>query len=260
MIDLTLFAKQDHERISAMWEGGQKLGKIRQELLQTAAVGMTFAQIEERAQELIAQAGAVPSFSTVPGYDWATCVMVNDGLCHGVPTDTVIQDGDVLTVDVGLIWKGYHVDSTGTVIVGTKTPEKEAFLALGRQAEKKSINKVRAGATVYDVANAMENTLKRGGAGVVEQLTGHAIGKELHMAPNIPCKAYPRDKNIKLVLGQTICVEAMYTKGSPRLVVDKDGWTYRTADGSLSAMFEETVLVGPKGPIVLTIPSIHDII
>lgn len=260
MIDLSPFAKSDHERIAAMWEGGQKLGQIRQTLLHSAAVGMTFAHLEEKAQELIAEAGAVPSFSTVPGYDWATCIMVNDGLCHGIPNATVIRDGDVLTIDVGLIWKGYHVDSTGTRVVGTTSPDKEKFLALGREAEKKSINKVKAGVTVYEVANAMENTLKRGGAGVVEQLTGHGIGKELHMAPNIPCKAYTRDKNIRLSLGQTICVEAMYTQGLPRLVVDKDGWTYRTADGSLSAMFEETVLVGPNGPIVLTIPSIHDIL
>ncbi len=260
MIDLSTYATQDHERISAMVEGGEKLGEIRQKLLQFAQVGTTFAQIEAKAQELILQAGAVPSFSTVPGYDWATCTMVNDGLCHGIPNDTVIADGDVLTVDVGLIWKGYHVDSTGTRVVGTTSATKGRFLELGRTALQKSINKVRAGASVYDVANAMENTLKRGGAGVVEQLTGHGIGKELHMSPNIPCKAYPRDKNIFLTLGQTICVEAMYTLGSPRLVVDKDGWTYRTADGSLSAMFEETVLVGPNGPIVLTKPTIRDII
>lgn len=260
MFDLSVYPKNDRERIASMVEGGVKLGKVRQQLLHDVHVGLTFNQLEAKAQEYIALEGAVPSFSTVPGYHWATCLMANEALCHGIPSTYVIKTGDVITIDVGLIWQGYHVDSTVTTAVGAVSQKTIDFLTVGRVALKKAISKATAGNSVYDVSNAMEQTAAKGGAGLVEQLTGHGIGHKLHLPPNIPCRAYRADKRVRFTLGQTVAIEIMYTQGDPSLLVAEDGWTYKTKDGSLSAMYEETVLITPKGPLVLTQPTIDDIL
>ncbi len=245
--------KVDHTRIKAMREGGQVLAQIRDSLVDWVEPGMSFSQIEAKATELIKKAGMKPSFSTVPGYHWTTCVMKNDELCHGIPKkNRKIKPSDLVTVDLGLINQGYHLDTTVSFQVEPKTPQIQEFLAVGRKALKKAINKVKAGASVYQVSQAMERVLTRHGLGVVYQLTGHGVGEELHMDPVIPCVATPDSKRDILSEGQTIAVEVMYTQGEPHLELAEDGWTYKTVDGSLSAMFEETVLVTKKGYEILT--------
>lgn len=242
----------DTRKLDCMRAGGQALGKIKQALHEFTHEGTTFAQIEAEAQRLIAQAGMKPSFSTVPGYDWATCVMKNDALCHGIPGDQVVENGDIITIDVGLINQGYHLDTTITFPVGTISSRERTFLEIGQRALNKSISLVKPGQSVYQLSRAMEKTTLEAGYGVVYQLTGHGVGEELHMEPAIPCVAVPQDKAVHLTVNQTIAVEIMYTMGSPDLVTDADGWTYRTKDRSISAMFEETVLVTATGHEVLT--------
>ena len=195
---------------------------------------------------------AKPSFSTVPGYDWATCIMKNEGLCHGIPKRKKVESGYIISIDVGLIENGYHLDSSISFIVGETSEEKKEFLTVGQNSLDKAISKARLGNSIYDISRAMEKVIQHRGWGVVYQLTGHGIGKELHMDPSIPCVAEKSDKKKKLIEGQTIAIEIMYTKGDPYLVLDEDGWTYKSEDGSLSAMFEETVLVKKEGPEVLT--------
>lgn len=243
----------DEQRIEAMRQGGQLLGEVKQELKDFTRVGSTFAEIESQAQSLIKAKGAVPSFSTVPEYDWATCIMKNDELCHGIPTsEKKVADGDIITIDVGLIFNGYHLDTTTTFVVGNSTPEKDRFLTVGQKSLHKAINKARIGNTVYDISAAMERVVVNEGFSCVYQLCGHGIGKELHMDPEVPCIAQRRNKKDKLYEGQTLAIEIMYAVGDAYLKVDADKWTYRTADGSLSGMFEETVLITKNGPEVLT--------
>lgn len=252
------------KKIAAMRIGGHLLAQIRGKLVSFTQIGMTFAEIEAEAQRLILEAGASPSFSTVPGYKWATCIMKNDGLCHGIPNQTRVDDGDVVTIDVGLIYEGYHLDTTTTFIVtdkakayksdvtGLAIAKKKRFLEIGQHALNKAIGKVSAGQSVYVVSLAMERVLSEHNLGIVHQLTGHGVGEKLHMDPAIPCVAQKSDKKVFLYEGQTIAVEVMYTAGEGDLKVDADGWTYRTIDGSLSGMFEETVLVTKNGFEVLT--------
>lgn len=242
----------DDTKIPAMREGGHHLGRIREQLAKFAQVGTTFEEIEAEAQRLIKSVGATPSFSTVPGYDWATCLMKNEEICHGIPKHKRVEDGDVIKIDVGLIWQGYHLDTTTTVVAGQSTPEIDKFLEVGRQALHKAISRAKAGNTVHDLSSAMEKTVERHGYGAVYQLTGHGIGRKLHDDPEIPCVAYKPSKRQKLYDGQTLAIEIMYTMGDPRLVTEKDGWTFRTADRSLGGMFEETVLVTQAGPEILT--------
>lgn len=241
------------DKIKAMREGGRALGKIKAQLAAFAQPGKSFADIEDEAQRLIAQAGMKPSFSTVAGYDWATCIMKNDQLCHGIPTpDKVVREGDIVTIDVGLINQGYHLDTTTTVAIEPVSAEIEKFLTVGKKALNKAIAKVKPGASVYDVSYAMQQTVEKAGYDAVTQLTGHGVGEELHMEPSIPCVAVRGQKRVKLTPGQTIAVEIMYAQGSAQLTLDKDGWTYKTIDGSLSGMFEETILVTERGHEVLT--------
>lgn len=232
--------------------GGRALGKIKTQLKAFTKAGVSFEDIEAEAQRLIRSAGFTPSFSTVPGYDWATCIMKNDELCHGIPQNKEVHDGDVITIDVGLIHQGYHLDTTMTFAVGEIPEETRLFLERGRQIEDAAISKAKLGNSIYDISFAMEKGLKKYNYGAVTQLTGHGIGKELHMDPAVPCVAYRADKRNKLYEGQTLAIEVMYTAGSAYVVEDDDGWTYKTEDGSLSGMFEETVLITKNGPEVLT--------
>lgn len=242
----------DQTRIDHMRQGGRALANIRSSLVSSTQIGTRFTEIEKEAQRLIADAGMKPSFSTVPGYHWATCLMKNEALCHGIPNQTQIENGDVVTIDIGLINHGYHLDTTITFGVGEVSPKNQQFIADGRSILTKAIARIKPGVSIFDISHTIEKSLQRKGYGAVYQLTGHGIGRELHMAPNIPCVALKKDKHVLLQVGQTIAVEVMYTAGHPELKLAKDGWTYVTKDGSMSGMFEETVLVTEHGYEVLT--------
>lgn len=243
----------DSEKISAMREGGHRLGKVRDQLVTFTKVGMSFADIEAEAQRLIAEAGCKPNFSTVENYQWATCIMKNDEMCHGIPSaDKRVEDGDLMTIDVGLLYKGYHLDTTTSFIVGKQDLQKVEFLAVAKKALAKAIAKATPGTSIYDISFAMEKLIEKHGWQMTYQLTGHSIGKELHMAPFVPCIAQRRDKKIKVFPGMTLAIEVMAAMGDAELIVDKDGWTYRTKDGSLTVMEEETVLVTDGQPEILT--------
>ncbi len=239
-------------RLTAMRQGGRVLAGIRDELMTLTKPGMTFAEIEALAVTKIQASGMQESFSTVPGYPYATCVMKNDALCHGIPDSSVVLDGDLITIDIGLKNQGYHLDTSVSFVVGKASVAVRQFLASGQKALNSALAQVKAGASVYAVSYAMQEVVEKDGYGAVYQLTGHGIGSELHEKPAIPCVAQKRDKQILLTEGQTIAVEIMYTMGSPQLKLDGDGWTFRTVDGSLSAMFEDTVAVTAKGCEVLT--------
>lgn len=245
-------SEQSH-KIEAMRTGGKLLGKIKRQLQEFTKVGMSFAEINAEAERLIAAAGAKANFAMVPKYHWATCIMHGDELCHGIPTATKkVLDGDLLRVDVGLLYDGFHLDTSISFIVGKASPEIERFLAVGQKALDAAIAQARPGNSVYDVSYAMQSVIDGAGYGSVFQLTGHGVGRELHEDPAIPCIAIRSDKKITFTVGQTVAIETMYTMGNPMLVLDKDGWTYRTKDGSLGGMIEETVLITDGEPEILT--------
>ncbi len=247
--------RSQKEKIEIMREGGKKLAAVKAALVAMAKPGVSFESLEAKAQSKIAELGALPSFSTVEGYEWATCITKNEGCCHGIPRNHTVADRDVLKIDVGLIWKGYHVDTTTTIYIGDKSgadPKTLQFIQDGWDILDESIAKATLGNSVYDLSHTMEVGIESKGYGAVYQLTGHTIGKTLHEDPQIPCVAYKSDKKHKFYEGQTICVEVMDTMGDARLKLGKDGWTYESVDGSLTGMFEETVLVTAQGPEILT--------
>jgi methionyl aminopeptidase len=244
------------KKAEVMREGGRRLAFVRDSLAEFAQVGVNFLEIDEKAFQLIKSQSAKANFAMVPGYHWATCLMKNDEVCHGIPKkQKVIEDGDLIKIDVGLLYEGYHVDTTTSFFRGKNITEKQLeFLEVGQKSLDRAIAEAIAGNTVYDISFQMEKVLKRHNFGAVYQLTGHGIGLKLHEDPSIPCLAQKRDKKEVLYEGQTIAIEVMYTAGKPDLKVDDDGWTYRTIDRSMGGMIEETVLVTKDGPEILTRP------
>lgn len=242
----------DTKKIQAMTVGGKHLGQIKKKLAEYTHVGTSFEEIEAEAQRLIRAAGANPSFSTVKGYHWGTCIMKNDAMLHGIPQGQVVNEGDVITIDVGLIYQGFHLDTSITFPVGKVSPAVGQFLAVGQKSLDKAIAQARLGNSVYDISYAMQKVVEGAGYSCAYQLTGHGVGRNLHEDPAIPCVAQRSDKRVKLEAGQTLAIEIMYAMGDATLITDPDGWTYRTEDGSLSGMFEETVLVTTDGPKILT--------
>lgn len=239
-------------KIKAMQEGGRRLAQIREQRLKEAKVGIRTLDLDQLAEKLILTAGGKPSFKMVPGYSWSTCLCVNDCIVHGVPGEYRLRQGDLLTIDIGMFFAGYHTDTAVTIIVGQAEPN--LFLQYGQRALTYAIAQAQPGKHIGHISQAIEETIQEGGFNVVRTLVGHGIGRKLHQDPQIPCFLEEKIEDTpKLKAGMTLAVEVIYTRGKPSLQLDrKDGWTIRTKDGSDSAMFEHTIAVTKSGPLILT--------
>jgi len=236
-----------------MAEGGKKLARVKKALASAVATGVTSLDIENLAVKLIKEEGAEGSFNKVPGYSWATCVNVNEGLVHGIPSrDVVFKDGDLISIDVGLYFKGFHTDTSISVGINL-SPENKKFLNIGQNALEAAINKTRVGNYVYDISEAIESTIEGAGYTVVKALVGHGVGRDLHEDPQIPCFVPGRiTDSPKIVPGMVLAIEVMYAQGSDKVQILPDGWTIAMRDGKISGLFEDSVAVTEKGPKVLT--------
>lgn len=237
----------------AMIEGGKKLGEVKNKLNDAVRVGVTGLEIEGLAVKLIERTGGKPSFMMVPNYSWATCVNVNEGIVHGIPKkSTVFKEGDVVSVDVGLYYKGFHTDTSFTVGLGVDKNINK-FLEVGKSTLKNAIKQAKPGKRIYDISFQMEQGLRKHGFTPVKALVGHGIGKNLHEEPQIPCYTSGKYKDSPLIPeGAALAIEIMYTMGTDDIALDKDGWTIVTRDGKISALFEETVITAKNGTKVLT--------
>ncbi len=250
---LSDFNLKTDKEIKIMAEGGRKLSEIKHKLANEVHVGGNAYEIDKLADDLIAKSGGEASFKKVPGYYWATCINVNAGIVHGIPKkELVFKKGDLVSIDVGLFYKGFHTDTSISVGLNLTTKHQD-FLDTGKAALKKAISQMKVDNRVYDISKAMEDTIKNAGYSPVESLVGHGVGKFLHEEPQIPCFVYDKRKNTpELQVGMVLAIEVMYTEGSPELVHEEDGWTIATADGKISGLFEETVALTKHGFLVLT--------
>lgn len=240
------------EEIAIMAEGGRKLARVKTGLKEAVLSGRNADDIERLARKLIKEEGAEASFRMVPGYRWATCINVNDGLVHGIPRKSLVfGEGDIVSVDVGLYYKGFHTDTSFSVLIG-KDPELMKFLEVGRKALRRAIEAAKVGRKLGDVSKAMSDTLGEGGYSPVTALVGHGIGRSLHEDPMVPCYTGYQGEDLILAEGTTLAIEVMYAMGSGEVKTDSDGWTIRTKDGKMAALFEETVAISHDGTTVLT--------
>ena len=246
------------QEIAYMHEGGKRLGRVLQQLLDFAQPGISLIEIDKKAGELIAHSGARSSFSTVKGYKWPTCLCVNEAVVHCIPTSRVLADGDVLTIDVGLIYKGFHTDTAWTKIVGIDTSAqkkaKETFLSVGQDALSKAIALATIGTHIGTISASTQDIIEHAGYAIIKSLVGHGVGKELHEDPQVPNYVRGDYRNTyQFVGGETIAIEPIYVMGKPSVVYDSnDGWTIATRDRSLAAVFEHSLAITENGPLVLT--------
>ncbi len=241
----------NQEKLLSMREGGHKLAAIRDQLVAFARPGIKLQAIEDLANQLISKSGGEAAFKKVPGYDWATCLNVNDVVVHGIPSDQTLLDGDLLSIDIGLYYQDYYTDTTASLVVGTSTPFQRHFLEVGRLALNAGVRAAKAGHKVSDISRAIQSLIEGNNFTVIRELTGHGVGQKLHEEPYIP-NFVEDGKDPVLQVGQTIAIEPMYTTGNGRIKIAKDGWTIRTADGTLAGQVEHTIYISQKGPIILT--------
>lgn len=255
-----MIARKSEEEIAIMRQGGQKLGIILDELWTFATPGATLLSIDQKADELITAAGGSASFKTVKDYRWATCLCVNQVVVHGIPTDQKLNEGDVLTIDIGMVYKALHTDTAWTKIIHASSPvhqeyeEKERFLGVGEKALWDAIQMARVGNRIGHISHAIQENIEGAGYSIVKTLVGHGVGKTLHEEPQIPgFLRGPIERTPELIEGMTVAIEVIYAQGSGEVVYDNDdGWTIATKDRSLSAVFEHSIAITSHGPIVLT--------
>lgn len=235
-----------------MAEGGKKLSKIKKSLKKVVSVGATAGEIEELAVKLIKEEGGKPSFMMVPNYQWATCVNVNEGLVHGIPKpEIVFKKGDVVSVDIGFFYKGFHTDTSFSL--GLEAGAARKFLASGEDALKKAIDTTKVGNYIFDISKAIEETVLSCGYRPIRALVGHGVGRHLHEGPQIPCFTNGRrEESPRILPGMAFAIEVMYTEGSGEVERGSDGWTISMRDGKMAALYEETVAVTSHGPLILT--------
>ncbi len=244
---------KNQAEISLMIEGGRRLSLIFAQLLRAIKPGITAEEIELLACNLIKESGGEPSFKMVRDYAWATCLNLNQGIVHGIPRGFKINNGDLVSLDLGLFYQGFNTDMAYTFQVGKSSLEVVKFLNTGKKALQEAIDKARPGTDLVEVSRAIQSTIEGAGYACVRELTGHGVGRRLHEEPMIPCLFDP-DQQGRYCLrsGMTLAIEVIYTLGHPDLWRSDDGWTISTRDGKISSLFEKTIAITNHEAMVLT--------
>ena len=235
-----------------MRESGHKLEIVHNKLREIIRPGITTAEISEYGDSLIRELGGIPNFLDYNGYPASICVSVNDEVVHGIPDrNRVLREGDIVSLDAGLIWEGYHSDAARTWLVGEVDPEVRKLTEVTKQSFFEGIRFAKAGHHLHEISAAIADYAESFGYGVVEDLCGHGIGTHLHEEPQIP-NFRRKGRGILLVPGMTLAIEPMINLGTKRVEWMDDGWTVRTADRKPSAHYENTVLITDGEPELLT--------
>lgn len=245
------------EEIIALREGGRRLANILEKVKAAVVPGTTTKELNRLAESLIFSAGGKPSFkgyrvsgSSTP-YPAALCTSVNDEVVHAIPRGRRLKEGDIIGLDIGMIWKGMFTDMAETVAVGRVDAAGKKLLEATKIALDCGIAASRAGATLGDIGFAIQSCITARGFGVVRELVGHGVGYAVHEPPEVPNWGAPR-KGMALEEGMVLALEPMATEGAPDVTLCKDGWTWKTKDGSRAAHFEHTIAVYKNGAEILT--------
>lgn len=239
--------------IELMKEAGKILAQTHDELEKFIRPGISTLDIDKKGEEIIRSFGCIPSFLNYNGYPASICVSVNDEVVHGIPNKHhIIKEGDIVSLDAGVIYKGYHSDAARTHAVGEVSAEAAKLIEVTKQSFFEGIKFAKAGNHLYDISNAIDAYVRPFGYGIVRDLVGHGIGSHLHEDPEVP-NFRQRRKGIKLQPGMTLAIEPMINIGRCDVVWLDDDWTVVTEDGSLSAHYENTVLITDGEPVILSL-------
>ena len=235
-----------------MRAAGRLVGEVLTALAAEVAPGVTTADLDAIAEKLIVDAGAMPAFKGYHGYPATICASINDEVIHGIPSGKrVLEEGDIISIDVGASLDGYFGDSAITLPVGRVSEEAATLLRVTDESLYKAIDAVRPGGRVSDIGHAVQQHVEAHGFSVVREFVGHGIGQRMHEEPQVPNYGEP-GRGPRLAEGMVLAIEPMVNAGKPAVKVLSDGWTAVTRDSSLSAHFEHTVAVTADGPWILT--------
>jgi len=243
---------RSHDELEKMRAAGRLVGEVLTELSAMVAPGVTTADLDEVAEKKIRQAGAAPAFKGYHGYPATICASINEEVIHGIPSGRrMLNEGDVISIDVGASLDGYYGDSAVTLAVGQVSEQAATLLTVTEESLFKAIERVKVGGRVSDLGHAIQKHVEAFGFSVVREFVGHGIGQRMHEEPQVPNYGEP-GRGPRLAEGMVLAIEPMVNAGKPAVKVLADGWTAVTRDSSLSAHFEHTVAVTADGPWILT--------
>ncbi len=241
------------EELNLMRQSGHLLAQVHEELHEALRPGISTLELDAIGEAAIRRLGGIPNCKDYEGYPASVCISVNDEVVHGIPrADRILKEGDIVTFDTGLIYKGYHSDAARTWGVGKISDEAQKLIDVTKQSFFEGIKYAKAGGRLFDISRAIDKYIRPYGYGIVRELTGHGIGRELHEEPYIPNFRQLR-RGILLLPGMTLCVEPMITMGKRKIAFLDDEWTVVTLDGSPAAHYENTIAITKDGePEILT--------
>lgn len=246
---ITIKSKREFAKMQV---AGATVAAVHEAVREAVAPGVSLLELEEISARIIADRDCKPSFLGYHGtYPATLCLSPNDVIVHGIPSGYKLKEGDILSVDAGAIYEGFHGDAAFTMGIGEVSPEAQNLMDVTDEALWAGIRQVRKGAHLEDIGSAVHQIGAASGYGVVEEYVGHGIGRQMHEEPQVPNYGTP-GKGMKLRTGMSLCIEPMFNLGQRHAKVDSDRWTVRTQDGSLSAHFEHTVAITPDGPQIFT--------
>lgn len=240
------------KELERMRQAGKIVYYTHQELKKVIQPGITTGELDQIAGKVIRQFGATPSFKGYNGFSGNICTSVNEELVHGIPGKRKLKEGDIISIDIGACYDGYHGDSAWTYAVGEISPDAEKLLKVTEEALYKGLEQAKPGARLGDVSHAIQKVAEEAGFSIVREYVGHGIGQSLHEAPSVPNYGLP-GKGPRLKPGMTLAVEPMVNMGSRFVRTLADNWTVVTTDGSLCAHFEHTIAITEEGHEILTI-------
>lgn len=242
---------KSEREIKLMEKAGSIVGETHNYLKKFIKPGITTAELDKLAYDFIISQGAIPSFKDYQGFPATICASINDEVVHGIPSKRKLKNGDIISIDIGACYKGYHGDSAWTYPVGKISDDKKYLLEHTEASLFEGLSVIKEGVHLSDIGNAIENYAKKYKLGVVKELVGHGIGETVHEDPDVPNYGQP-GKGPILKAGMTIAVEPMLNLGTPNIYILDDDWTIITADGKPSAHFEHTIVVEKQGYTILT--------
>ncbi len=246
---------RNEKQLDKMRSAGALLYEILQKLASAVRPGMTTLALDAYAEELIRRAGAIPSFLNYQGFPNSICASVDETVVHGIPSDSeVLKEGSIISIDCGVILDGWQSDSAITVPVGSIAPEVQRLIDVTEQCFFEGAKMAVAGNRLGDIGNAVQTLAEKNNYGVIRELTGHGIGRNMHEDPNVPNYG-EKGRGLKLKAGMTIAVEPMISMGNYDIVIHDDGWRISTADGSLCSHYEHTIAIGDGLPEILSYPG-----
>lgn len=245
---ITLKSKREIELLK---EAGHIVYLTHQYLRPHIKAGIKTKELDRLAEEFIRSKGATPSFKGYEGFPSTLCISINDEVVHGFPSDRVLQDGDIISIDIGACYKGYHGDSAWTYTVGEVSDDAKYLLEHTEKALYEGIKQAKVGNRIGDISYAVEKYAIEHNLGVVKELVGHGVGTSVHEAPDVPNYG-TKGTGPKIRDGMVIAIEPMLTLGSPDIYIEDNDWTVKTEDSSLSAHFEHTIAITNEGVIILT--------